>query len=61
MRWASVPGKYYFLERGTNLASSVSFAPLMRNLPGQEGSTAYTDSNAAAGGAQRYFYRVGVE
>jgi len=56
-----VPGKYYFLERGTNLASSVSFAPLMRNLPGQEGSTAYTDSNAAAGGAQRYFYRVGVE
>ena len=58
--WESVSGRSYFLERGTNLSSSASFAPLVRNLLGLQGSTTYTDTNAAAGG-QSYFYRVGVE
>ena len=56
MTWASVEGEIYFLERGTNLASPL--APLASNLPGQPGTTSYTDTNAAP--LAPLFYRVGV-
>ena len=58
LAWQSVAGVNYFLERGMNLGASVPFTPLATNLPGQPGTTAYTDISAA--GASPLFYRVGV-
>ncbi|MCX6926308.1 MAG: hypothetical protein NT154_24345, partial [Verrucomicrobia bacterium] len=54
--WQSVAGVSYFLERSTNLASP--FTPLATDLPGQPGTTIYTDTSAA--GLAPLFYRVGV-
>jgi hypothetical protein len=54
--WQSVAGVTYFLERSTNLASPL--APLASSLPGQPGTTSYTDTNAAP--LAPLFYRVGV-
>jgi hypothetical protein len=59
VRWQSVAGVAYFLERSTNLSVAPSFTPLARNLPGQPGSTNYNDTNAAPPAPR--FYRVGVE
>ena len=56
--WQSVAGVSYFLERSTNLSSSPLFKPLATGIPGQPGTTAYTDTNAVGTGP--YFYRVGV-
>ena len=56
--WQSVAGVNYFLERSTNLWASPPFTLLSPNLPGQPGTTTYTDTNAAT--APRLFYRVGV-
>jgi len=56
--WQSVGGVSYFLERSTNLSASPPFSLLAPNLPGQPGTMAFTDTNAAA--APRLFYRVGV-
>jgi hypothetical protein len=58
LTWRSVAGVNYFLERSMNLGASVPFTPLATDLPGQPGTTAYTDTNAA--GASPLFYRVGV-
>ncbi|MCX6923586.1 MAG: hypothetical protein NT154_10335 [Verrucomicrobia bacterium] len=55
--WQSVAGVNYFLERSTNLSAAPPFTPLAPNVPGQAGTTSYTDTNAAALGR---FYRVGV-
>ena len=61
VRWASVPGKSYFLTRSTNLVTGAGFVPLAQNLPGQPDTTIYTDTNAASNGGRNYFYQVGVE
>ena len=58
LTWQSVAGVNYFLERSMNLGASVPLTPPATNLPGQPGTTAYTDTNAA--GASLLFYRVGV-
>jgi len=55
--WQSVPGVSYFLERSGNL--TLPFTPLVPNLPGQPGTTSFTDTNAAK--LAPLFYRVGVE
>ena len=57
VRWQSVSGQNYFLERATNVAGS--FSLLQNNLVGQAGTTSFTDTNAAVGNAS--FYRVGVQ
>ena len=54
--WQSVAGVTYFLERSTNLASP--FTPLATDIPGQSGTTSFTDTNAAD--LAPLFYRVGV-
>ncbi|MCX6926912.1 MAG: PKD domain-containing protein, partial [Verrucomicrobia bacterium] len=54
--WQSVAGVSYFVERSTNLASP--FTPLGTGIPGQSGTTTYTDTSAA--GLAPLFYRVGV-
>jgi len=56
--WQSEAGVNYFLERSTNLTASPAFVPLATNLPGQTGTTSFTDTNAA--GTAPFFYRVGV-
>ena len=57
--WESVTNRTYFLERGTNFGLSPAFSALATNLPGQPGTTVYTDTNAV--GSQLFYYRVGVE
>jgi hypothetical protein len=56
--WQSVLGIGYSLQRSTNLSVPGSFFPLATNLPGQAGTTSFTDTNAA--GAAPLYYRVGV-
>jgi hypothetical protein len=58
LTWQSVPGVNYFLECCTNLSAPPRFAPLATNLPGQAGTTTFTDTNAI--GAGPFFYRIGV-
>ncbi len=59
VRWQSVVGVTYFLERSTNLASSPCFLPLASGIVGQPGTTSFTDTNAAS--LAPLFYRAGVE
>jgi PKD repeat protein len=56
--WQSVAGVNYFLERSTNLTATSTFTPLATGIPGQQGTTTYTDTNAVGPGS--FFYRVGV-
>jgi hypothetical protein len=57
--WQSVAGVNYLLESCTNLgASPLLFIPVATGIPGQPGTTAYTDTNAVGPGP--FFYRVGV-
>ena len=56
--WQSVAGVDYFLERSTNLTPPLLFTPLATDLPGQPGTTTFTDTNVAA--LAPLFYRVGV-
>ena len=59
VRWQSVSGLNYFLERGTHLGVQPGFLPLATNIVGQPGTTIFTDTNAV--GAGPFFYRVGVQ
>jgi hypothetical protein len=54
--WQSVAGVSYSLERSTDLASP--FTPAAIDIPGQFGTTTYSDTNAA--GFPPLFYRVGA-
>ena len=56
--WQRVAGVTYFLERSTNLWASPPFRLLAPNLPGQPGTTSFTDTNAAS--LAPLFYRVGA-
>ena len=58
VRWQSVPGVSYTLERSTNLSFPLTFASLATGIPGQPGTTSYSDTNAVPS-TPRY-YRVSV-
>ena len=58
LTWQSVAGVNYFLECSTNLEAIPRFTPLAIGIPGQPGTTTYTDTNAVGPGPS--FYRVGV-
>ena len=45
--WQSMAGATNFLERSTNLLAKTPLRPLAINLPGQPGTTSFTDTNAA--------------
>jgi hypothetical protein len=59
VRWSSVEGVSYFLERSTNLGAAPPFTPLATNVLGVTGTNTLTDTNAAA--LPGLFYRVGVQ
>jgi hypothetical protein len=56
IHWSSVTGKFYILDRSTNLMDSPSFMTVETNVAGQAGTTSYTDTNAVGPGP--VFYRV---
>jgi hypothetical protein len=55
--WQSVLGHSYFLERATNAGGP--FSLFQANIPGQPGTTSFTDTNAVGLGTS--VYRVGVQ
>jgi hypothetical protein len=55
--WQSVSGVNYSLQCSTNLSSP--FTLVATNIPGQSGTTTYTDTNAPHPGP--FFYRVSVK
>jgi PKD repeat protein len=59
VRWQSVPGRAYFLQRATNLAGQPPFLTVASNLQGQTGFTTFTDRQTTGPGP--FFYRVGVQ
>ena len=58
IRWASVTGRLYAVDRGTNLLALPPLVNLASNIVGQASHTTYTDTNATGSGP--YFYRIGV-
>lgn len=56
LTWTSVSGVNYLVRRGSDL--TVPLTTIATNIPGQAGTTSYTDTNALGGGP--YFYRVGA-
>ena len=56
LKWKSVAGKAYSIERSTHLPGESSFLPLATGVEGQFGHTAYTDRLATVSGI--HFYRI---
>jgi hypothetical protein len=59
VRWQSVQGISYSLQRSTNLAAPAGFLTIKSSLAGQVGTIGYLDTNANTAGP--CFYRVGVQ
>jgi hypothetical protein len=59
VRWESVAGRSYFLDHSTDLGTSPVFLPLATGIPGQPGTTTFTDTNPPSPGPG--FYRVGIQ
>lgn len=57
--WASVITRNYSVERSTNLSASPPFTAIATHIPGQSGTTYFTDTNAPGPGS--CFYRILVE
>jgi hypothetical protein len=57
VRWQSVAGKRYLLERSTHLGPSGGFIPLITDISAQSDFTTYAEPNA---GGESFFYRVSV-
>ena len=56
--WLSATNHIYSVERSTNLGAHPPFQVLATGIPGQAGTTTFTDTNAPAPGP--VFYRVSV-
>jgi hypothetical protein len=58
LRWSSLSGKWYDVQRGTNLVDVPPFVPVITNVEGLAGITTVTDRTATADSA--YYYRITV-
>lgn len=58
VRWQSLSGQNYFLERSADLGGQPTFVPWASNIVGQADVTIFADTNAL--GTRPRFYRVGV-
>jgi hypothetical protein len=56
--WTSVTNRSYVVERSPGLSVPILFTPVATNVPGQAGTTSYTDTNGSSPGP--FFYRVAV-
>ncbi len=56
--WQSVPGVNYFIEQSAGVPAPWVLVPFATGIPGQSGTTSFTDTNADLTGP--LFYRVGV-
>ena len=56
--WQSVLGKYYSVQRATNLGVPSPFTTIVSGIFGQNGTTSYTDTTAT--NPVPYFFRIGV-
>ena len=59
VKWQSVLGVNYFVQRGNDLSAKPVFTTIQSNIPGAVGMTSYKDTTATNG--TTYFYRVGVQ
>jgi hypothetical protein len=59
LRWNSDPSQAYYVERATSLDESPAFRVIQTDIPGQVGTTTYTDTSAAS--MPVAFYRVGTD
>jgi hypothetical protein len=59
VRWQSVSGRTYCLQRGTHLGAQTALEPIEGNIVGEAGMTSFTDTTATNAGT--CFYRVGVQ
>ena len=59
VRWQSVIGRSYFLQRASDLTAQPSFVTLQGSLSGLTNSTSCLDATATNGGS--YYYRIGVQ
>jgi hypothetical protein len=57
LAWTSVTNHSYIVERATDLGAVKPFSALQDNVPGQAGTTSFTDTNVPA----KAYYRVGVK
>jgi hypothetical protein len=57
--WTSVTNRSYVLERSDSLSEPMLFTPVATNLPGQTGTTSYSDTTTSGPGP--FFYRVRVQ
>jgi hypothetical protein len=59
VEWTSVTGRYYTVERSTDLMAVPAFTKIVGQVPGLSPFTAYTDMTATGSGP--YYYRVQEE
>jgi hypothetical protein len=59
VRWLGVTTRSYYLQRASDLATSVPFSTIATNISGVSGANTFIDPGAATNSP--FFYRIGVQ